>query len=178
MLRIDAEGMAKGLQLALFEECETLTNWLWMQVQGGAPPEVDRSQVYQKVVMVGNEVIGTIVAGGMGALITEWGSGSLADTSNPAWEEYTQSRYWNPLRDPGKHTIRGRPEGEYVDLDNESHYSSGKKAGINLEWKFPPHEPEHWMREIVALSRPYILERLTEMVRVFPFHKYIYSDGR
>lgn len=178
MLQIDAEGIKTGLMEALYAECETLTNWLWMQVQGEAPPEVDRSQVYQNVVVTGTEVLGTIIAGGMGALITEWGSGSLADTSNPAWGGYTHSQYWNPLRDPGKHTIRGRPAGTYVDLDNETHVSSGKMAGKNVEWRYSPHEPEHWMRGIVALSRPYIFERLSDMVRMFPFYKYIRGDGR
>ncbi len=175
-IRIDSEGMNKGLRLALLEECETLTNWLWMQAQGET--EIDRSQVYQEVTAMGDEVMGIISAGGMMSLIKEWGSGSLADTSNPAWEGYTHSEYWNPLRDPAKHTIRGRSEGEYKDLDNETHYSSGRYAGRNLEWKYPPHEPEHWMRKIVALSRPYIMHRLTDMVQMFPYHKYIRSDGR
>lgn len=178
MLTIDSEGMKAGLQVALLAECEALTDWLWTQVQGKAPPEVDRGRIHKEVATVAGQVIGTVFAGGMMALVTEWGSGSLADESNPAWDEYTRSKYWNPARDPARHTIRGRPAGEYVNLDDEARHSSGKKAGINLEWKFPPHEPEHWMREIVALSRPYILERLTDMVRVFPFHKYIHSDGR
>ena len=81
MLRIDAEGMQKGLMEALFIECEVLTDWLWTQVESKAPPEVDRSRIHKEVLAVGGQVHGIVSAGGMGALITEWGSGSLADTN-------------------------------------------------------------------------------------------------
>lgn len=178
MLRIDAEGMKKGLMLAVYAECEASTDWLWAQVQSKAPPEVNRAMIGKDVVMMGGHVVGKVWAGGIGALTTEWGSGSLADTSNPAWDEYVRSKYWNPARDPGKHTIRGRPEGQYVDLDNVQRHSTGAKVGINLEWKYPPIEPEHWMREIVILSRPYILKRLALVAKTFPYHRYIHSDGR
>lgn len=177
-IRIDSQAMAKGLQTMLLVECEALTDWLWSQVQGKAPPEVRRDMIHKEVKAMAGYVMGTVSAGGMMALVTEWGSGSLADTSNPAWDEYTRSKYWNPSRDPGKHTIRGRPEGEYVDLDGETHYSSGKWEGRNLEWKYPPIEPQHWMREIVTLSRPYIYKRLALAAKTFPFHRYIHSDGR
>jgi hypothetical protein len=177
-IRIDSQAMAKGLQTMLLVECEALTDWLWSQVQGKAPPEVRRDMIHKEVKAMAGYVMGTVSAGGMMALVTEWGSGSLADTSNPAWDEYTRSKYWNPSRDPGKHTIRGRPEGEYVDLDGETHYSSGRWEGRNLEWKYPPIEPQHWMREIVTLSRPYIYKRLALAAKTFPFHRYIHSDGR
>jgi len=176
MLKIDSEAMYKGLQTALLVECETLTDWLWTQVQAQAPPEVDRSQIHKEIIVVAGNVIGTVSAGGMMALITEWGSGSLADTSNPAWDEYTRSEYWNPARDPGRHTIRGRPAGEYTDLDNQQRHSSGDKEGINLEWKFPPIPAQHWLQGIVERSRPYILERLVQMIQVFPFHQYIHGE--
>lgn len=175
-LRIDAQGMYKGLQTALLVECETLTDWLWTQIQSLAPPEVDRAQIHKEVVMVAEQAIGTVSAGGMMALITEWGSGSLADTTNPAWNEYVNSEYWNELRDPGKHTIRGRKAGSYKDLDNVEHISTGKFAGINLEWKYPPMPAQHWLQGIVERSRPYIFERLVEMIQVFPFHQYIHGE--
>lgn len=177
-IRIDAEAMKLGLMEALFEECGVLTTWLWEQVQSKAPPEVNRTMIGKEVVNMGGYVVGKVWAGGIGALTTEWGSGSLADTSNPAWDEYTQSQYWNPARDPGRHTIRGRPEGDYVDLDGETHHSSGRWEGRNLEWKYPPVEPQHWMREIVSLSRPFIYKRLSLVAKTFPYHKYIHSDGR
>jgi len=183
MLKIDSQAMYKGLQTALLVECETLTDWLWTQIQSLAPPEVDRSMIHKEVTMVAGQAIGIVSAGGIGALITEWGSGSLADTSNPVWDRYTQSGYWNPARDPGRHTIRGRPAGEYASLNSPSpsvkdSKSSGSREGINLEWKYPPVPAQHWLRGIVKLSRPYILERLAHVAKVFPYHKYIHSDGR
>ena len=176
MLKIDSQAMYKGLQTALLVECETLTNWLWTQVQSQAPPEVDRAQIHKEVVVVAGTVMGTVSAHGMQALITEWGSGSLADTSNPAWDEYAQSRYWNPYRDPGKHTIRTREAGPYVNLDNKEVESHAKRPGINVEWKYPPMPAQHWLQGIVELSRPYILERLVQMIQAFPFHNYIHGE--
>ena len=171
--------MAADLFLMLMEECEVQTDWLWAQVHSLAPAEVNRDMINREVKVIAGQVVGIVSAAGIGALTTEWGSGSLADTSNPAWSRYVNSeRYWNPLRDPVKHTIRGRPKGEYTDLDGNVKYSSGKRAGINLEWKFPPEEPQHWMREIVELSRPEVMSRLAQAVKTFPFHKYFYSDGK
>lgn len=175
MFRIDAQGMYKGLQSALFAECVTLTDWLWMQMQGKAPPQVDRSQMEKEVVMVKDTIIGKISAGGLQALITEWGSGSLADESNPAWDDYVESVYYNPARFPYGHPISGRPPGSYVDLDNQEHTSSGAMEGLNLEGFLPPQEPLHWMREVMELSRPYILERFYQTVMMFPYQNYIYS---
>lgn len=177
MLKIDSQAMYKGLQTALLVECETLTDWLWTQVQSKAPPQVDRSMIHKEVVIVAGNVMGTVSAGGIGALTTEWGSGSLADESNPAWNEYTGSGYYNPSRFPYGHPITGRPAGDYTNLDNERMTSTGKMEGLNLEGFLPPQEPLHWMHEIVELSRPYILERLVEMIQVFPFHNYIHGEG-
>ncbi len=80
MFRIDAEAMYKGLQVALLAECEVLTDWLWTQVQSKAPPEVNRDLIHKEVAMVAGQTIGAVSAAGMMALITEWGSGSLADS--------------------------------------------------------------------------------------------------
>jgi len=173
MFRIDSQAMYKGLQTALLVECETLTNWLWAQVQAQAPPEVDRDVIFKEVVIMGGQVCGTVESHGMQALITEWGSGSLADTSNPVWDEYTRSEYWNPYRDPGKHTIRTREAGPYVNLDNKEVESHAKRPGINVEWKYPPVPAQHWLQGIVELSRPYILERLVQMIVAFPMWDYM-----
>lgn len=178
MLVFDIEGMKIGLMEALYIECETLTDWLWSQVQGKAPPQVDRSMIHKEIVMVAGNVMGTVSAGGIGALTTEWGSGSLADESNPAWNEYVESKYYNPSRYPYGHPITGRPAGEYINLDGEVKVSSGAMEGLNLERFLRPLEPQHWMREITVLSRPYIYKRLVQMVQTFPFRKYIHSDGK
>lgn len=178
MLKIDSQAMEQALKTALLVECETLTDWLWQQVQSVAPPEVRRDMIHKEVVIIAGQVVGTVSVGGMQALITEWGSGSLADESNPAWDEYTQSQYYNPSRYPYGHPITGRPPGTYTDLDGIERDSSGLAEGLNLERWLPPQEPQHWMRGLVERSRPYVLERLVQMIQAFPFHKYISSDGR
>ena len=176
-IKIDAEAMNQGLMEALYEECAILTNWVWEQSHSLAPPQVDRARMHKEVVKVGGVVIGRFYARGIQALITEWGSGSLADESNPAWDAYVNSKYWNESRQPG-HPITGRPEGDYVNLDNVISYSSGKAENLNLERHLRPQEPQHWLEGIMIASRPYIYKRLAQMVRMFPFYRYIHSDGR
>lgn len=173
MLKINSEAMYKGLQLDLIEVCEEMTDWIWAQAEAIAPPQVDRAQMHKEVVVVAGTVVGTFSAGGMQALITEWGSGSLADESNPAWPEYTESKYYNPARFPYGHPITGRPAGTYVDLDGSEHTSSGAAVGLNLEHFLRPQEPLHWLEGIVTLSRPYVLQRIVTMVSMFPFHAYM-----
>jgi len=177
MLKFDVKAMVDDLNKVYLYEIEVLTDWLWAQVQAKAPPEVRRDMIGKEIKIIGNQVIGTVWAGGIGALTTEWGSGSLADESNPAWETYTQSKYYNPSRFSYGHPISGRPKGSYINLDNEIKYSSGRMEGLNLERWLPPREPQHWLREIVQLSRPYVVERLLNVVQTFPFYKYI-TDGR
>lgn len=177
MLKFDTQALIQGLNVAITKEINVLTDWLWSQVQSKAPPQVDRAQVHKQVSVVAGMIVGEVSAAGIGALTTEWGSGSLADEGNPAWDEYTQSRYYNPARFPYGHPITGRPAGDYVNLDGKVVHSSGAAAGLNLEAWLPPREPQHWMQEIVALSQPYIIERLVATIQAFPFHTYI-SDGR
>lgn len=178
MLRIYKDALMFDLTVAYIREIERLTDWIWTQVNSKAPKEVDRNRVNLEVKTIGNFIIGEVSAAGIGALTTEWGSGSLADESNPMWDEYMHSAYWNNSRFPYGHPISGRPAGEYLNLDNEMVKSSGKMEGLNLEGFLPPTEPQHWMREIVELSRPTILERLFQVVMLFPFQNYIYNDGR
>jgi len=178
MLKFDIAGMKTGLMEALFVECNEITTWLLSQVQGIAPSEVDRAQMGKEVFVIGGQVFGSVWAGGVGALTTEWGSGSLANESNPAWDEYVQSQYYNPSRQPYGHPISGRPAGSYVNLDGETKISTGRMEGLNLEGFLPPTPAQHWFQGIVERSRNEILERLVQVVQLFPFHNYIQSDGR
>jgi hypothetical protein len=177
MITIDAEAMQKGLFDMLLAECITLTDWIWDQVNQLAPPEVRRDMIEKEVIKMGGQVVGTVAAGGMMALVTEWGSGSLADESNPAWDDYVNSVYWNDARNPYSHPITGREAGSYVNLDGETKVSTGNMSHLNLESFLQPIPPQHWMQGIVERSRPTILERLAQAVQMFPFHKYIH-DGR
>jgi hypothetical protein len=62
----------------------------------------------------------------------EWGTGSLMDESNPALENYRNSRMWNPRRHDT--IIRGRPKGQYTNIFGETKVSSGSMAGLDLEY--------------------------------------------
>lgn len=77
------------------------------------------------------------VIGGAWAVMDSYGTGSLADTSNPALGSYMSGDTWNPERPrtPGA-PITGRPAGEYTNIFGEQATSSGRLAGANLE-RFP-----------------------------------------
>lgn len=80
------------------------------------------------------------VIGGAWAVMDSYGTGSLADTSNPALGDYMGGDIWNPERPrvPGA-PITGRPAGEYTNIFGEQATSSGRLAGANLER--PPGSP-------------------------------------
>lgn len=82
------------------------------------------------------EALGTFLAvnvvGGAWATMDEWGTGSLMDESNPALENYRNSRMWNPRRHDT--IIRGRPKGQYTNIFGETKVSSGSMAGLDLEY--------------------------------------------
>lgn len=117
----------------------------------------------------GVEFIGNLIKirmgfSGMAAWIGEFGKGSLMESSlseNPYLQDYVSDN-WNPYR-AGK-TIRGRPEGEYKDLDGVTQESSGKMQGLSLEKDigskdddFRPIEPMHIIQNEIDLAIPEII---------------------
>lgn len=64
-------------------------------------------------------------------LADSYGTGSLMLDNNPGFQEYKNSEYWNPAR-KGK-AIAGRPSGMYKDIFGNTHKTSGKFKGINIE---------------------------------------------
>ena len=64
-------------------------------------------------------------------LADSFGTGSLMLDDNPGFKEYKNSGHWNPAR-KGK-AIVGRPSGMYKDIFGNTHKTSGKFKGINIE---------------------------------------------
>jgi hypothetical protein len=82
-----------------------------------------------------------MVVGYADAVLDSYGTGSLMDTLNPFFSEYKNSTLWNPARNAL--TIVGRYKGFYIDIYGRKQYSSGKRAGRNIESKYKPQRPSY-----------------------------------
>ncbi len=72
---------------------------------------------------------------GAATILHSYGTGSLADKSNPALQEYMNSVYFNPAR--RGMLIVGRPEGFYRNIfGGNDFYSAGKFEGYVMEGRF------------------------------------------
>ena len=85
----------------------------------------------EEIAIVGDFIMANVI-GGPYAVLDEWGSGSGMDESNPALDEYRNSDRWNPLRTDSR--IRGREAGTYTNFFGKQQTSSGRFAGLDLEW--------------------------------------------
>lgn len=116
--------------------------------------------------IVGSTIAISLEGSGMKAWIAEFGSGSAMDTTNPYLDEYMSSPMWNRRRSKGDPSFRGRVAGDTVyKPDGTTYESSGKAAGLNLEWglkytgyetPFTPTAPMHIIRDEVTLALPEI----------------------
>lgn len=92
------------------------------------------------------------------AILESYGTGSKMDKSNPALNEYFQSKFINPLRQG--YEIVGRPYGQYTDIFGREQISSGSMAGTSVENIFPAKEPsysiqnaEKWLKQGGRINR-------------------------
>lgn len=170
-IKFDTVSLIAAFKKAYAEEIIEITDWLYQQAMSVAPTIVDRAKIQKSVVKIGNELIGHVEAGGMGALITEWGSGVNMDLSNEALYDYIGGTYWNPARPDV--AIVGRPAGTYLDLDNQPHVSSGRMEGKELGNGRIGHSAEHWLRNLIELSRPTVNQRLVAVMERFEIQKYL-----
>jgi len=84
--------------------------------------------------IVGNIMRSHLSAGGLGAWIAEYGSGSLIDKNSPYYESYINSDNYNRLRESNNGSFTGRDIGETVySPDGTSYQSTGRAKGLNLE---------------------------------------------
>ena len=129
--------------------------------------------IRQAATISGWSIVGQVVAQGGWAVASEWGTGSLMDTTNPELRKYMQSDLWNPRRTrwPGAPII-GRPRGWYVGLYG-SRYSSGSAEGRNLERKFRPIKGTSWFKAILKLNQLIFLKQCVAVFSMFPIHKYL-----
>lgn len=127
---------------------------------------------------------------GQKAWIAEFGRGSLGEKSpeNPYWDDYINSPIFNQYRKKtlfhrkdmarvdAQHSypIQAREKGEYIDLDGNVHYASGKfPPGFDLEveyWinkhdeRFAPVEAMHIIKNQIESAIPEILSDIKEVL--------------
>lgn len=156
------------------------SRWNSQSIQGRAEIHNDLPKI------VGGLVIATIEASGQKAMISEFGRGSLMDTSadNPYLNEYLRSPQFNQWRfHSSRMPIMGRSPGEYTDLDGNTQVSTGKMQGLDLERdgdpRFQPLKGQHIIHEEILAEiheiivhiqlavQDYALRELTMNIQVY-----------
>lgn len=119
--------------------------------------------------ILGSIVSQTLNAMGQKAWVAEYGRGSSMDKSSKYFEEYLRNPSVNPWRFYNlSMPIMGRSAGEYRDLDGNTHVSSGKMAGLDLERdgdpRFRPMLPMHIIEREIDLEYPEIVLEVNKVV--------------
>lgn len=173
-VRFDAARAERDFRAALIIAMKQLQQELLDESQGGMKTPEGRESLHLGDIEETATLITAEVVGGAWAAMDEWGTGSLMDTSNPAYPSYRASELWNPARHDT--AIRGRPAGEYTDIFGQRKTSTGKRAGRLLEKspKFAPQAPSHAMRDAMRwMENGRMQEVLSQLMATFPWGKYI-----
>ncbi len=170
-MRFDTNGFIRDLTIAYREAIRDVLTQLYAEVVKSSPTSDIASSVMMGMEEVSKEIIGEVYPEYWRAIMHEWGSGSLMDTANPDLEDYKQSVFWNPARPD--HAIRGRPAGTYLGIDGRWHTTKGTMEGVNLEHRFKPIKPTHFVRNAVETIRPIFVKKMEEVLAKFPIERYV-----
>lgn len=151
------------------------------QTAPGQTPEGASDLTIEAVQVLGTVILGRVI-GGPWATMSEWGTGSLMDTSNPHLSKYRQSDRWNPARHDTK--IRSRPRGTYTDIFGNQKTSRAARAGVDLEWlesqgRLKNFElylipPCHGLQVAMRwMQQGRFWQVVQQAINTFPFHRYL-----
>lgn len=125
---------------------------------------------------------GQIIYGAL-AIMKSFGTGSQMDMSNPYLQAYMNSSLWNPLRTTT--AIVGRGAGEYINILGEPAYSTGKRAGQNIEATVKPKTPTNTIKKMeqnyIRGTKTKVDTEITRVLKEFfenDFKKYLYNTVR
>lgn len=137
-LRLDSSRAADGLRKAIREAADKCLEDFYAEIQSGMNTAKGKSDL-QKMSENEENIFRRKVIGQAHAIIDSYGKGSLMDADNPFLAQYRSSPLWNPERNDL--AIVGRPKGYYINIFGRKVWSSGRKAGLNVEAKMKPQAP-------------------------------------
>ena len=126
----------KGLTNEILNKLETELNWAFeaweteVYQRLKTPEFADNAEVEAELHKETNTIIAYLKANPV-VIADSYGTGSLMLDNIPGFQEYRNSKNWNPVR-TGK-TIVGRTKGEYTDVFGNKRSSRGSMAGLDIE---------------------------------------------
>ncbi len=137
-VRFDYNGCIIALRLSIMKALKQMQKEYMEQAKSEGMGSHARGELAEGEFEFISSAIAITVIGGPWVVMNEFGTGSLLDLSNPALADYIRSDLFNPIRRIAMGGIGfarvGRAKGTYVDIFGKTVKTSGKLAGVNLEW--------------------------------------------
>lgn len=139
-LRFNSSAAAGGLRQAVNRAADKCLEDFYTEIENKMNTSEGKTDL-QRMSENEENIFRRRVIGQAHAIIDSYGKGSIMDTTNPFWSQYRHSSLWNPRRNSS--TIVGRPKGYYINIFGRKVWSSGRKAGLNVEEKIKPQSPSY-----------------------------------
>lgn len=157
----DSDKALLALKQEMLSAANDCMDYVLQEIRGGMNTVEGAADVDDGTIMQLKDMISGQVISGVHAILDSFGTGSKMDKTNPTLSNYMSSEYWNPAR--VGYTIVGRPKGSYTDIFGETHISSGKMQGKNIEGFVEPIEPSYaiqWAEQKIKEPNGYIQRRI------------------
>lgn len=177
-LRFNSSAAAGGLRQAVNRAADKCLEDFYTEIENKMNTSVGKADL-QRMSENEENIFRRRVIGQAHAIIDSYGKGSLMDTTNPFWSQYRHSPLWNPRRNSS--TIVGRPKGYYINIFGRKVWSSGRKAGLNVEEKIKPQSPSYAFQQAEiwwCTSGGHITEILNAEISQWLRTAYQYFDFR